>query len=38
MFEITVAVQMTANVLCRNELQAEFDRWLEGVTGSAFSS
>jgi len=26
MFEITVAVQMTANVLCRNGLQAEFAR------------
>ena len=38
MFEITVAVQMTANVLCRNGLQAEFGRWLEGVAGSAFSS
>ena len=37
-FEITVAVQMTAKVLCRNGLQAEFGPWLEGVAGSAFSS
>jgi hypothetical protein len=37
-FEMTVAVQMTANVLCRNGLQAEFGRWVEGVAGSAISS
>jgi hypothetical protein len=37
MFEMTVAVQMTENVLWRNGLQPELGCWLEGLAGAACS-